>query len=148
MAEAEGATYVRGQLVDRLAPSGILRRIVPEQSLWDQFPVACRVAEGIAGPHDRVFAFRVLSPAAVTPATVAPPLLDCAGRRASHASSLHDRVLPRVAWSHRREAQRQSGGKGKASQLFFQTAGHLPWSSLRCTVTSGSSLHVPDGGQT
>ncbi len=118
MAEAEGATYVRGQLVDRLAPGGILRRIVPEQSLWDQFPVACHVAEGIAGPHDRVFAFRVRSPAAGTPGTAAA-LLNCARGPAQHVSSLHDCVLPPVAWSHSCEDQLQTGGKGWASQLFY-----------------------------
>lgn len=59
MAEAEGATYVRGQLVDRLAPGGQLRRILPNKPLWEQFPVACRVPESIAGPHDRIVAFKV-----------------------------------------------------------------------------------------
>ncbi len=61
-AERENATFVEGSLVDRLAPSGILRRVLPAPHILQQFPVECLVVENFAGPRERVIAFKVGAP--------------------------------------------------------------------------------------
>lgn len=58
-AERENATYIQGSLIDRLAPGGSLRRVLPQPHLLQQFPVECLVAEQFAGPRKRIIAFKV-----------------------------------------------------------------------------------------
>lgn len=59
-AEAEGASYVSGTLVDRLAPEGALPPVAPEPALHAQFPLACRVVKNLyAGWDFKVVAFKV-----------------------------------------------------------------------------------------
>lgn len=60
-AEREGATYIEGTHLDRLAPGGVLRQVSPAVPWEEQFPVACRLPLNIAGPPERVFAFKVAS---------------------------------------------------------------------------------------
>lgn len=57
-AEREGATFIEGSHVDRLARGGVLRKILPGVPLEVQMPVACSLSVDIAGPPERVFAFK------------------------------------------------------------------------------------------
>jgi hypothetical protein len=58
-AEAEGATWIRGRLVDRLAPDARLRRVELEPALERQFPVQCTLKRRYVGTRNRVVAFKV-----------------------------------------------------------------------------------------
>lgn len=40
---------VQGVLIDRVAPEGRLAAVVPDQSLWEQFPIACDLMCSIGG---------------------------------------------------------------------------------------------------
>ena len=58
-AEQENATYIQGSLIDRLAPRGTLRRVLPQPHILRQFPIECLVVEQFAGPRKRIIAFKV-----------------------------------------------------------------------------------------
>lgn len=58
-AERENATFIQGSLIDRLAPGGALRRVLPHPHILRQFPVECLVVEQFAGPRQRIIAFKV-----------------------------------------------------------------------------------------
>jgi hypothetical protein len=58
-AERENATFIQGSLIDRLAPGGALRRVLPRPHILRQFPVECLVVEQFAGPRQRIIAFKV-----------------------------------------------------------------------------------------
>lgn len=60
IAERAGATYVMGDLIDRVAPEGVLAPIAPSPRLEQQFPLACHVVEKLYSGWDfKVVAFRV-----------------------------------------------------------------------------------------
>lgn len=53
--------------MDRLAPAGILRRVLPAPPILQQFPVECLVVDKFAGPRERVIAFKVCTATRWTP---------------------------------------------------------------------------------
>jgi hypothetical protein len=51
--ERAGRGFVRGRLIDRLAPGGALVDIQPEPPLWEQFPMTFPVTRKLLGGWDR-----------------------------------------------------------------------------------------------
>ena len=51
--ERRGRRFVRGRLVDRLAPGGALIDIQPEPTLWEQFPLSLPLTRDLVGGWDR-----------------------------------------------------------------------------------------------
>ena len=58
-ADREGATYIRGTLVDRLARDGSLPKVTTQPSIHEQFPMACAVVGNLyGGKTKKIAAFK------------------------------------------------------------------------------------------
>jgi hypothetical protein len=45
--DANGATFIKGDFLDRISEDGRLNPTLPEPSIWEQFPLTCKVSQSL-----------------------------------------------------------------------------------------------------